>query len=186
MKIGDACITYTPDQEGDDTDDRKLQRKGRILGSNPIPRSMGEYAFSIKCSTPIQDFAVGFTFSRYPEGRSVVYEGGVGIISREDFAVWDFNWERFWTNYYHKRQIASMEKTKINDTIECCLLYTTVIDRKYAIVQIMKNGQPIYSQALETEEVVWPVITISSSQTEIDTNPSSQGNGSPHTSGTLE
>ena len=46
----------------------------------------------------------------------------------------------------------------------------------------MKNGQLISSQALAAE-VVWPVITIGSSQTKIETNPDSQGNGSPDMSG---
>ena len=88
MKIEDACITYTPEQEGDDTEEWKLQRKGRILGSNAIPRSMGEYSFTITCSTPIQDFAVGFTSER----KSVVYEGEVGVITKEAFIDESWSW----------------------------------------------------------------------------------------------
>ena len=185
MKLDDACITFTPEQEGDDTEERKLQRKGRVLGSNPIPRSMGKYSFTITCSTPNPDFAVGFT----TEHKSVVYEGGVGVVSKEAFIgtwhEWEYHEKMFWTDGYHKKQISSVDKTNINDTIECCLLYQAVRERKYAIVQFMKNGQLISSQALETE-VVWPVITIGSSQTKIDTIPSSQGNESPDMSGILK
>ena len=53
----------------------------------------------------------------------------------------------------------------MNDTIKCCLLYQIIRERKYAIVQIMKDGQLISSQALEAE-VVWPVIIIGSSLNE--------------------
>ena len=200
MKLEDAWITYTPEQEGDDTEEEedeedddteeveeegeqwKLQRKGRILGSNPIPRSMGKFSFTITCSTPNQDFAVGFT----SEHKSLVYEGGVGVISKEEFRRdWNFDHENFWKVCYHKRQISSVYKTNINDPIECCLVYQTFRERRYAIVQIMKNSQLISSQALEIDDVVWPVITIGSSQTKIDTNTSSQGNETPDISGIL-
>ena len=213
MKIEDACITYEPEQEGDDTkedeeeeeevvveegditeeqqeededdteeeeeEEWKLVRKGRILGSNPIPRSMGEYSFTITCLTPNQDFAVGFT----SEHRSVVYEGRVGVISKEAFIAWEL--PQNYKNYYHKKQISSVEKTNINDTIECRLLYQTVGEGKYAIVQFIKNSQIISSQALETD-LVWPVIQIGSSQTKIDTNPDSQDSESQEKSGILE
>ena len=187
MKIEDACITYTPKQEGDNTEEEewKSQRKGRILGLNPIPRFMGEYSFTISCSTPIQDFAVGFTSKE----SSVVYEGGLGVISKEFFInntwiEWKFTDDGFWRYSYRKKQISSVEKTNINDTIECCLLYQTFRERKYAIVQIIKNSQLISSQALETE-LVWPVIQIGSPQTTIDTNPNSQGTASHDMSGIL-
>ena len=58
----------------------------------------------------------------------------------------------------------------------------TIGERKYAIVQIMKNGQVISSQAIEAK-LVRPVITIGSSQTKIDTNPDSQGSESQDMSG---
>ena len=182
MKLEDACITFMPSQEGDDTEEWKLQRKGRILGSNPIPRSMGNYSFSISCTTPIQDFSVGFTSER----KSVVYEGGVGVITKEAFidGSWDFDHKFFWEHSYRKKQISSVDKTNINDIIECRLLYQIFRGKMYAIVKIMKNSQLISSQALETE-LVWPVIAIGSSQTKVDTNPSYQGNESPDISGIL-
>ena len=81
MKVEDACITYMQPQECDDNEDWKLQRKGRILASNPIPRSMGKYSFTVGCSTPNQEFAVGFATTK----KSVVYEGEVGFISKEEW-----------------------------------------------------------------------------------------------------
>ena len=147
-------------------------RVGRIRTMNPIPRSLGGFSFTIHSSSPNPTFAAGFTSN----SKSVIYEGGVGLISNEELNYdWDFNGEDgmiFW-NGYRKEKITETDKTEINDKIECNLIYQSIGKRKYALVNFIKNGVLLSKQALETE-VVWPVITIGSSQTKIELAPNSE------------
>ena len=148
-------------------------RVGRIRTMNPIPRALGGFSFTIHSSSPNPTFAAGFTSN----SKSVIYEGGVGLISNEELNYdWDFNGEDgmiFW-NRYRKEKITETDKTEISDKIECNLIYQSIGKRKYALVNFITNGVLLSKQALETE-VVWPVITIGSSQTKIELAPNSEG-----------
>ena len=196
MRLEPSCIIFTQEKyinesvcRGENENEWKLEskRKGRILASNPILRSLGTFSFTVSSSSPNSDFAVGFTTrseSYSAIRKSVIYESKNGVISKEEFdREWSYSSNEFWENSYHKRQISKGEEYQPNDSIECILTYKEIGGKNYAAVQIVKDGCTLAKEAMQTNELVWPVIISGSSQTRIDIE--HQKNESEDTSGTL-
>ena len=174
MELDESCITFKPEKEGEDTPSWKSIRKGRILASNPLPRSIGTASFLVTSPSLNPKFDVGFTTSK----KSVVYEGGSGTISKENMVEnWDYDNERFWKQYIDpkkREKITDVETCEANDIIKCTVIYK----KRIAAVHFMKNGILMSKQALQTRGTVWPVIVIGSAQTQIKINPTPVEEGS--------
>ena len=167
MKVNDSCITFMPEEEVGDNPHWKSIRKGRVLTSTPLSRSITKHSFTVSSPSPNPKFNVGFTTTQ----KSVVYEGETGAISIEKHGgYWDYDSERFWNQYTKKKEmIDKVEKCGKNDIVECTVMYRS----RAAAVHFFKNGCLISKPQLQTSSVVWPVIAIGSSQTKININPTS-------------
>ena len=103
------------------------------------------------------------TRNKNARNKSVLYEGEVGLISKEFFDIdWDYTETYFWKNMYHKKEIENVEKVEEeNDIIRCEFERKIVMDRHYCVVYIKKNGTVIGKQALELDgDEVWPFVSL--------------------------
>ena len=170
VRLDGSILTLVYEESGTDG----VNREGRIMTTNPLPRSLGSFSFEISSLTPTHEFAVGYATS----SKSVVYEAGTGLIVKETRnGKWMSSGMRYQKGY-EKRNIENTEKCSENDVIQCSLAYTTARDIDYATVLIKKNGTVLARHAIETSDVAWPVISLSSSETKINTVPRPKGNGS--------
>ena len=81
--------------------------------------------------------------------------------------------------------MLKVDKCEINSSIECRLNSTKIGNEKYALVHILKNDTLLAKQAIKTDDLIWPVIAIGSSQTTIEFDPNLQMNRSLDKSGIL-